>query len=263
MGPFGEAYAGKTILVTGASSGIGRAIALALAPSRCKIALFARRHDELEVTARDAREKGAEALPLAGDVTSLDSILQADSKIRRLWGPVEVAFLCAGMGLGNPVAGFRSDAVRQVFDVNLFGITGWLESLLPPMMEARSGVIAAISSLARHVGLPGSGSYSASKGALSLLLDSLRAELRGSGVRVTTIEPGFVRTPMIEGKRIPERFIVRPEDAARRILRGVARGRPVIRFPLLHSIAARLVGSLPPRLHDRLGRGLTSYRDRK
>jgi short-subunit dehydrogenase len=246
----------RSLLVTGASTGIGAALAVRLARHGGRIALVARRGDVLAGVAEQVRAAGGQPLVLAGDVTDLPAVRELHARLQAEQGPVDVAFLNAGTGGPTSLRRFEAARVRELFEVNVFGVANWLEVLLPDMLARRSGVIAGISSLAAARGMPGSGAYAASKAAVSFLLESLRVEARAHGIQITTVEPGFVRTPLSAKNKFPMPFLMEVEPAVEIIAREVAHGRRVVRFPRAMAAVAGLLGVLPTPVFDRLGKTL-------
>jgi len=251
---------GRSILITGASSGIGAALAEEIAEYGGDVALVARREEQLQEVAQRVRRRGARPLVLACDVTDLESVRAAGARIVEVQGPVEVAFLNAGIGEVVHLPRFDARKVQRVFEVNIFGVLNWMEALLPAMIERKSGILAATSSLAAARGLPGASAYSATKAALSALLDAYRVEARLYGLQITIIEPGFVRTPINEGAK-SRPFLLEVEPAARIILDGVAEGQALIRFPWQMAAAMQVLRHLPNALFDRVGARLVRRRD--
>lgn len=248
-----ELYGPKaSILITGASSGIGAAIAEYLGTFGGQIALFARRRERLEATAQRVASAGGTPLILVGDTTRTEDVRRAHAELVERQGPVDIAFLNAGVGDSHPLRAFSAARLRQVFEVNVLGVGEWLEVLLPPMIARRRGVLAGISSLAAHRGAPLSGAYSASKAALSTLLESVRIEARRLGVQVSTVEPGFVRSEITAKNRFRMPFLMDAPDAARLICDAVADGRAIVRFPRPMAAATRVLRHLPVGLYDRL-----------
>jgi len=240
---------GKTAVITGASSGIGRALALELGRRGCPLALVARRRGALEEVAQ-AVEGEAHIFPC--DVREREQVHAAARKVLETFSRVDLLILSAGIGLPTEALELDAAHVEEVFKTNLFGVVYWIEALLPHLRE-QGGLIVGLSSLASYRGLPRSAAYCASKAALTTFLEGLRVDLRrrGSKVRVLTIAPGYVRTPMTAGRgRLP--FLIEPEEAARRILRGIERERPLLRFPWQLSLLVRLIQVLPPRMYDEL-----------
>jgi len=244
--------AGTVVLVTGASSGIGAAVARQLGRYGCRLALFARREPELNAVAKEVESAGGSALVVPGDVTSLADVRAAHERVAREAGPVEVAFLNAGIGDVTTITRFNAEQIRRLFEINVIGLANWLEVLLPGMVERRRGTIVGTSSLARDRGLPSSGAYSASKAAVSVMLEALRVEGQPHGVKVVTFEPGFIKTPLTAKHRFKMPYLLEADDAAARLCRAVAAGERVVRFPLPLALVSRVTGMLPPAIADRL-----------
>lgn len=225
------------VLITGATSGLGREMACQLAREGYRVAITGRRQAKLEETAAAVREAGGECLALAGDVASLEDVKRHYAEIRSRWGGLDWAVLNAGVGDSLSARRFSAENVRWTFAANVVGAANWMEAVLPDMLAARSGVIAGISSLAGFRGLPESGSYSASKAALTVLLESARVDLRGTGVDVVTVCPGFVKSE-ITSRNDPKdmMFLLETADGARRILDGIRRRKRLVHFPWQLSI---------------------------
>ena len=243
---------GTSVLVTGSSSGIGAAVARHLGRYGCRLALFARRAAELAAVAREVEAAGGTALVVPGDVRNLAEVRAAHERVAREVGPVDVAFLNAGIGDVTTITRFSAEQIRRLFEVNVIGLVNWLEALLPAMVERRSGTIVGTSSLARDRGLPSSGPYSASKAAVSVMLEALRVEGVACGIKVVTFEPGFVKTPLTAKHRFKMPYLLEADDAAARLCRAVAAGERVVRFPLPLALLSRATGLLPPALADRV-----------
>jgi NAD(P)-dependent dehydrogenase (short-subunit alcohol dehydrogenase family) len=242
----------QRVLITGATSGIGREMARQLGERRCRIAITGRREDALRETARLVRQGGGECLELVGSVEELEVVRRHYAQIRERWGGLDWAILNAGVGDGVDARRMQAETYRHVLATNVLGVVNWLEAVLPAMIEAGSGTIAGISSLAAWRGLPGAGAYSASKAALSTLLESTRVDLRGTGVHVVTICPGFIRN----GSGSPEDdegkpFLLPLEDGARRILAGIESRRRLVHFPWQLSLPMKyVVHNLPGAVYD-------------
>lgn len=242
------------VVVTGATSGLGRMMAVLLGRRGARVAVTGRRKEKLEETAALVRQAGGECLPLLGGVVDPAEVKAHYAAIKAAWGGLDWAILNAGVGDSSNARQFSAENVRWTFETNVFGAANWIEAVLPGMLAAKSGVIAGISSLAAFRGLPNSGSYSASKAALSTLLESARVDLRGAGVDVVTVCPGFVKSEMTARNDEKEMwFLLECEDGARRILAGIERRRRVVHFPWQLSLPMIYgVHNLPGFVYDRL-----------
>jgi len=241
-----------SVLITGASSGIGAALAQHLAEHGGRLALIARREDRLQEVARRVAARGATPCVVPADVTDAEAVRLALERVAAEQGPVDVAFLNAGVADLMVLPRFDVARMRRLFEVNLFGVLNCLEMLLPDMISRGRGVIAVTSSLAAVRSLPGNGAYAASKAALSILLDNLRADGRRFGLQVSIIEPGYVKSELTARVKSPMPFMMEADDAARLIAQGVADGRSLIRFPTPMTAAAQVLRHLPAPLYDRV-----------
>ncbi len=184
----------KVVLVTGASAGIGEAIAMAAARQKAKVVLAARREGVLQNIARLVESKGGKALVVPTDMSQPDQIANLAETVLNTWGQVDVLVNNAGFGQMGPIELVDDAAVRRQFEVNVFSVLDLTRRLIPAMRERRQGRIINISSIAGKVSLPFMGIYNASKHALEAISDSLRLELAPFGIKVVIIEPGPVTT---------------------------------------------------------------------
>lgn len=243
----------KTVFVTGASSGIGRAVAMEVAGRGARLGLFARRKGELEAAAREARRKGAgDALALPGDVRNPEDFKAAVGRLVDQWGSLDAAILAAGVGRPTSFKRFDLDRVRETIEINLLGVVNGAWALLPVFRSQGGGLLVGISSVADRRGSPLNLAYCASKAGVSVFLEGLRAGCRKENIRVVTVKPGFVRTAMTEKNRIPMPFLLEADDAARRIVRGIEKGKGVIRFPWPLALIVSIYNWLPAGLYDRV-----------
>lgn len=248
-----ESFEKKTVFVTGASSGIGRAISIEVAARGARLGLFARRGEELETVAREALQKGAEdAFSLPGDVRNPEDLKGAVGQLADRWGSVDAAVLSAGVGRPVSVKRLDLDRMRETVEINLMGVMNGAWALLPHFRSQGGGLLAGISSLADRRGSPLNLAYCASKAGVSVFLEGLRAGCRKENIRVVTVKPGFVRTPMTEKNRIPMPFLLDADEAARRIVRGIEKGKKVIRFPWPLAWLVSIYDLLPVGLYDRV-----------
>ncbi|HWE39827.1 MAG TPA: SDR family NAD(P)-dependent oxidoreductase [Isosphaeraceae bacterium] len=242
---------GRVAVITGASSGIGAELARQVAAQGLSVGLTARRVDRLEALAEEIRSKGGTAAVAAADAGDIDATRGAIRSLAEALGPVDLLIANAGWGRSLTAHEFSAATIENMMRVNLVGAAAAIEAALPAMLERRSGQIVGISSLAAFRGLPGGVGYCSSKAGLSALLESLRHDLRGSGVAVTIVHPGYVRTPMTEGAGRPLPFLMEVGPAARRILGGIAARRRYVDFPWPLATLAGLARILPAALVER------------
>ena len=223
--------AGQVAILTGASSGIGYALAKELARSGYKMGLIARRREPLEALVAEIKQAGGTADFETADVTDRPGLLAAVHRLAERLGPVDLLVANAGAGAPTELDPMNVPEVEQMIRVNLFGVIYAIEAVLPDMLKRKHGHIAATSSLAAYKGFPGQSGYSASKAAVKIYLEGLRIQLRSKGIAVTTICPGFVKTPMTASHRFKMPFLLEPDDAARRVARALRRKTKVFNFP--------------------------------
>ena len=213
--------------VTGAGTGIGRALALDLAREGVKVAASARTERNLSLLA--AHHVAVDFYPL--DVTDRAEVAIAVEEIESAIGPIDLAILNAGTWRPLNVQKFDAAGVREALETNYMGVVHCLEALLPRMIERGQGHIAIVASVAGYRGLPRAGGYAPTKAALINLAECLYADVSRFGIKVSIINPGFVDTPMTRGNDFPMPFLVSAEDASSRILAGLRKGKFEIAFP--------------------------------
>lgn len=247
----------RTILISGASSGIGRALALHYARGGARLALVGRDAGRLEMVAQECRAAGADAEHAAIDVCDRAALAEWIAAVDRET-PIDLVIANAGLMAGTPPAGGIEppDAGHRVMETNVLGVLNTVQPLLTPMMARGRGQIAIVSSIAAFLPLPDAPSYSASKSAMLSYGLSLRALLAPHGIEVSVVCPGYVDTPMMRRESGAKPFKMSAERAAAVIDAGLVRNRAVIAFPLLFAIATRLHGLLPDRLRRVLLRGV-------
>lgn len=242
----------RGILITGATGGIGAALALAYAEPGRTLWLHARRRDRLAELAAKCAERGAEVHERSLDVADAAALIDWVSSIAR---NVDLAIVNAGV-TSNMRAGEGWREVEQILQVNVRAAMAVVCALAPAMRERRAGQIALVSSISAWHGVPLTPAYSASKAALKAYGESLRGWLAPEGVKVNVVLPGFVRTGMSARFPGPKPFMVSPERAARRIRRGLAEDRAYIAFPFLPNLLMRSLVLFPPAVSQAILRTL-------
>lgn len=250
----------RNALVTGASSGIGRALAERLAAEGVTVVLGARREALLRKVADGIAARGGTALVEPFDVADTNGTVDAIRRIDADVGGLDLVIANAGVGMSarGTAPPYSWEAVAAPCHVNFCGAVATVTAVLPRMVERRRGHVVGISSLAAYGALPGHGGYSAPKAGLSMFLECLRLDVAPHGVHVTAVHPGFVRTAMTARSRQPMPFLMDTGAAAELIVRALAKAPATIDFPLPLALAARLGGVLPRVLRDRLLRRVTA-----
>jgi len=242
------------VFITGASSGIGQALARHYAAQGATIGLAARRAGQLQALAAALVAEFACATacyPL--DVTDAGALRAAGEDFIARFGAPDIVIANAGVSVGTLTECAEDlDAIRRVMDVNLFGMAATFSPFVHAMRLAGRGRLVGIASVAGIRGLPGAEAYSASKAAAISYLESLRLEMRGSGVRVVTICPGYIATPMTEINPYRMPFLLAAPEAARRFARAIERGTSYAVIPWPMGVVAKLLRLLPNAIYDRL-----------
>jgi short-subunit dehydrogenase len=247
----------RTALVTGASSGIGAALCKLLARQRITVALAARREDALRSLAEEIQAEGGSASVHPIDVANPEATVAAIQAADDALGGLDLVVANAGIGKGLWSGKLTWDDCADIVAVNVSGATATLCAVLPRMVERRRGHLVGVSSIAAYRGLPKFAPYSASKAFLSTFLEGLRVDLRGTGVSVTDVRPGYVRTAMT-AENSSMAFSITAEDAAERIWKAIRGRSSVVTFPLPMAAGAHFMAALPNPLFDRMmkrGRG--------
>ena len=217
-----------------------------------RLALFARREDRLRALGAEliAANPGADVLVQGGDVRDRVRVHEAIREAEERFGGIDILLLNAGIGDSLFPDEFDAELVERIMAVNYLGPIYGIEAALPGMLARSAGTLVGVSSICAVRGFPTAAPYCASKAALTSFLESLRLDLEGRGVRVITVSPGFIKTPMTDRNRFPMPFLQPAGRSARRIVDGIERGQREIHFPKRLTLAMKLLGCVPGRLYD-------------
>jgi short-subunit dehydrogenase len=240
---------GDVAWITGASSGIGRALALRLVRDGYRVAASARRAEELQALERETAG-AVRAFPL--DVMDGRAAHETLAAIEADMGPVSLAVFAAGTYVRDKPSRFDAAALRTMVELNILGVGNGLEAVIPGMVSRGRGRIGIVASVSGYAGLPGGGFYGATKSALITLAEAMYPELKRKGVGISIINPGFVKTPLTDANDFPMPFLISAEDAADRIAAGLKSGKFEIAFPRRMVFALKLLRLLPYPLFFRL-----------
>ena len=230
--------------ITGASSGLGRGMALRLAETGWRVAASARDATALSALAATPEAAGRiAAFPL--DVTQDEAVARAVDEIEAQVAPIALALLNAGTHLPVRAATLAVADFRRLIDVNLLGTVACLAALLPRMIARRRGQIAITASLAGYRGLPSAAAYGTTKAGLIVMAEALKPELDAHGITLQIVNPGFVRTPLTDRNEFPMPFLMELDDAVAAFHRGLRRGRFEIVFPRSFAYLMKLLRVLP------------------
>ncbi|HEX9885971.1 MAG TPA: SDR family NAD(P)-dependent oxidoreductase [Longimicrobiales bacterium] len=238
--------------VTGASSGLGRGLALRLARDGYAVGLAARRREVLERLAGEIRAGGGAAAACPCDVSRHDQVREAVAVCVAGLGAVDLLVCCAGVGEVTDARELSVDVVERAMRVNFLGSVHAVAEVLPGMLERGSGHLVGIGSQAGYGGLLKGSAYSASKGALHNFFESVRLDLRGTPVDVTFITPGWVRTPLTDRNLHRMPFLMELDDAVERMARAIRLRKPLLTFPRPLSTLVWIGQVFPARLYDAL-----------
>lgn len=250
-------WSSRVVLITGASSGIGRGLALELARRGAKLGLVARRKELLdEIVNEIARDLGSDAgvqanvRAIAGDVQNADSMRSAAEQLRSAFERIDVLIANAGIGGSNDAAKFDAANLAKVINVNVIGAANSVAAVVPDMVKRRSGHLVVISSLAAYRGLPKSAAYCASKAGVSAMFESLRLDLRPHGIDVTIIHPGFIKTPLTAGRQAKLPWLQELEPAVKKMISAIEHRKTSYAFPWQLATIVRAGMIMPNAMYD-------------
>ena len=246
----------KVVFLTGASSGIGEALAIEMAKRGAVLGLVARREEMLRELAAKCEAAGAKARVLPCDVVDADAVQKAADVLRGEFGAIDILIANAGIGGNNSeTRNLEPAAVKKVIDINLIGAVNSVAAVLPQMLEKESGQLVAISSLAGIRGLPKSAAYSASKAGMTAFFESVRLDVQSKGVSVTIIQPGFIKTPLTSGRANKMPFLMELSDSMPLFLNAIEKRKKFAAFPWQLATFVRAGRIFPAWLYDKIAGG--------
>jgi short-subunit dehydrogenase len=244
----------KNVMITGASSGIGRGLAVELSRRGAKVGLVARRADTLTEIVSEIEAANGKALAIPADVTNAESIGAAANRLRAEFGPIDLLIANAGVGATVDAAELQGSTVAGVINVNVLGAANSVSAVVPEMVKRGSGHLVVISSLAAYRGLPKSAAYCASKAAVSAFFESLRLDLQPRGIDVTIIHPGFIKTPLTAGRHAQMPFLMELDDAVAKIINAIEKRKKSYAFPWQLASIVRAGMIMPNFMYDWISR---------
>jgi short-subunit dehydrogenase len=247
-------------MITGASSGIGRGLALELARRGARLGLVARRASVLDEIVDEVETHGTKAIALAGDVRDASALRAAADRLRAEFGRIDLLIANAGIGTTADAAEMQPDDIASVFNINVLGAANSVAAVAPEMVAQGSGQLVVISSLAAYRGLPKSAAYCASKAAVSAFFESVRLDLQPRGITVTIIHPGFIKTPLTAGRHADMPFLMELDDAVKLIVRAIEKKKKSYAFPWQLASIVRLGIVMPIFMYDWIA-GRNSFRE--
>jgi short-subunit dehydrogenase len=251
-------WTNKAVLITGASSGIGRGLALELSSRGAKLGLVARRKDVLDEIINEiganqnanGNDGSANVLAIGGDVQNAESMRAAAEHLSSQFGKIDVLIANAGIGGNDDPARLDAAKFANVINTNVIGVSNSVAAVIPEMVKRGSGQLVVISSLAAYRGLPKSAAYCASKAAVSAMFESLRLDLKPRGIDVTIIHPGFIKTPLTAGRQAKLPWFLELEPAVKKMVSAIEKRKKSYAFPWQLATVVRSGMVMPTALYD-------------
>jgi short-subunit dehydrogenase len=253
-------WTNKVVMITGASSGIGKGIALEIAARGAHLALLARREELLNEIVNEAKAKGVKAVAAAADVRDAEAVKEAADWFRRELGPIDILIANAGIGTADHALRLTPEHAATVIGINVLGAVNSVAAVLPEMVQRNQGRLVAISSLAAYRGVPKSAAYCASKAALSAYFESVRIDLRNTGVGVTVIHPGFIKTDLTSGRAAKMPYLMELDYGVKKIVSAIEREKKSYAFPWQLATIVRAGLIMPATVYDWIA-SRNSYRE--
>ena len=239
----------KTIWITGASSGIGKALAIKFAQEGWKVAISARRENLLEEISKS--QNNIDYFPL--DVTDIEKCKTVFNDVKKKLGDVNISVFCTGIHDPKSEKKLNLEKVRKIMEVNFFGAVNSINAVYDYYKDKKSGQISIVSSVAGYRGLPAAGAYCASKSALSSFAESLYFDFKRDNVRISLVSPGFIKTPMTDQNDFPMPMIKSPEFAAEQMFKGLTKSKSFeIHFPKPFTSLMKILKVIPNGLYFKI-----------
>ena len=239
----------QTILITGASSGLGYELALQYSKPHIRLILVGRNVDQLNKIANLCSARGAETYLLALDIREKKALNEHLTNFSTQYG-IDVVIACAGVSAGTLQGPESPSQVETIVETNINGVLNTIMPIIPHMITRRKGNIVIISSMAGLVGISSAPSYSASKACIRVFGEALRGYLKQYNVHTTVVIPGYIKTPMTDVNNFPMPFMISVEKAAEKIIKGISNNKGVIVFPITIYLLLKLLSLLPNQLID-------------
>ena len=243
-------WSNKVVMITGASSGIGRGIALEIASRGAHLGLLARREELLQEIVDEAKKRNVKAVAASADVREVDAVREAADRFRKELGPIDILIANAGIGTSDHATRLTPEHAANVIGINVLGAVNSVGAVLPEMVERGQGRLVAISSLAAYRGLAKSAAYCASKAALTAYFESIRIDLRHTGVGVTIIHPGFIKTALTSGREAKMPYLMELDTGVKKIVSAIEKEKAIYAFPWQLATIVRASMLMPPAMYD-------------
>ncbi len=253
----------KVVWLTGASSGIGIAIAKALIARGALVGITARNKTTLDQLSADLSQNGKRVVSSPGDVSDSQSMRECARQISAALGPIDILIANAGIHSESYPENFEVEEYLKIMDVNYGGLLNCMAAVIPDMKSRKAGVIAGVASLAGYRGLPRSAAYGASKSAMIHFMESARFHLRRFGIKVVIVNPGFVKTPMTDKNDFYMPFLLSPEQAAEYVLSGLEKEKIKIAFPSVFATLLEFARVIPYFFYDFLAERIWRRTERR
>jgi short-subunit dehydrogenase len=243
-------WTNKVVMITGASSGIGKGLALEIASRGASVGLLARREELLKEIVSEVQARNAKAVYAIADVRDAKAVREAADKFRRELGPIDVLIANAGMGTADHAIRLTPEHAANVIGINVLGAVNSVAAVAPEMVARGQGRLVAISSLAAYRGLAKSAAYCASKAALSSYFESVRIDLRNTGVEVTIIHPGFIKTDLTAGREAKMPYLMELDYGVSKIIYAIEKEKKTYAFPWQLATIVRAGLLMPTAMYD-------------